>query len=124
MTTNPAQPLDKLGEEFCALCWDEKIEEVKKFLEKNKDLAINELFNSRGVIPLRFIRYFLPFFRPILRLSFSGQTALYCAASKGNIDLIHLLLQIDGIDINMRKGKSSTPLHGTLRFRGFSFHRT
>lgn len=94
MTTNSAPlPLDKLGDEFCALCWDEKIEEVKKFLEKNKDLLssslmnINELFNSRG------------------------QTALYCAASKGNVDLIHLLLQIDGIDINLRKGKSSTPLH-------------
>jgi hypothetical protein len=48
MTTNSTQSLDKLGEEFCALCWDEKIDEVKKFLEKNKDLAINELFNSRG----------------------------------------------------------------------------
>lgn len=43
---------------------------------------------------------------------------MYCAASKGNIEIIHLLLQLEGIDINMRKDhpQLSTPLHGIYYF--------
>jgi hypothetical protein len=36
------------AEEFCALVWDEKVDEVKAYIEKNKDYNINSLNTSRG----------------------------------------------------------------------------
>lgn len=45
----------------------------------------------------------------------SGQTALYCAARKGHVDIVHYLLLDESIQVDPQVPQHlDTPLHGKL----------